>query len=87
MTKLAHKLNIMLENLPLETFIKGTKVEYKEHGPGTPSGCPVIRTVEEAALIALSHLTESIHYYDLLEKMEDKFKALHRKHKNPQILF
>jgi hypothetical protein len=87
MEKLAKKLGVMLENLPLETFIEGTKIEYDEHGPKTKSGWPVIKTVEEAAQIALSHLSESIYYYDELEKMEKKLKRKPKIKRNPQIFY
>ena len=85
--RLAAKHGVDLEKLPLETLVAGARVEFLEHGPKSKHGVPaVISTVEEAVLIALGHLVESIHYYDELEKLEDRLKARHRLHRNPRII-
>jgi hypothetical protein len=86
MRKLATSMNVNLSNLPLDTFIKGTKTEYSEHGPHTKTGWPIITTVQEAAAIAMAHLMESIYYYDELDKLEKRLERHHKHKKNPVII-
>jgi len=72
MRRLAVKMNVNLDVLPLDEFIRATKIEYEEHGP--KAHVRVIKTVEQAAAIALGHILEYFNYYDELEKMEAKLK-------------
>ena len=87
--EIATRLGVNLNDYPVELLMAGAKTEYKEHASRNPKlnvmGDDMAKNIEMALKIALAHFNESVHYYDILDKLEEKLTTMHAKKPNPPL--